>query len=420
MIRPFRFLQVLVLCFTPFAFGVSVNAKSFDVRNFGAIGDGTNKDTAAFQKAFDACGKACGGTVIVPAGRYLIGSVTLSSHTKLRLNSQAELIGSPDIADYPLTQVRFEGEFVPGHRALISAVNANGIAIEGGSITGPPLNISVLRKPRGPILIELTGCTNVTLEGFSTQYQRLWSIHPLLCKNVTAKNLTIRSTGANGDGIDVDSCEGVLIDRCDIKTGDDAISLKSGRGASAMRMDCPTEDVIIRHCTLVSSSFAAVGIGTELSGGIRNTRLEDCNLSGHQNAIFLKSRDGRGGYIENFVGKNLAIHNSPTFLSIELLDKGIQASDPITGDPDQWTLLSNIRFDHIRVDNVSHLLEAQAIPAERPVDGFTLANVTGTCDRALNMANMKNVSLSDIKVTNYHGPFLVSNHVQGTGLSDPN
>ncbi len=331
------------------------------------------------------------------------------------------MVGSSNAADYPLTKVRFEGEFIQGHRALISAENANRIAIEGsGSICGPPLTVSLLRKPRGPVLIELSGCTNVTLDGFSTQYQRLWTIHPLLCKNVVARNLTIRSAGANGDGIDVDSCQNVLIDHCDIKTGDDAISLKSGRGTSAMRMERPTEDVTIEHCTLVSSTFAAVGIGTELSGGIRNTRLEDCVLSGHQNGIFLKSRDGRGGYIENFVGKNLTIRNSPTFLGIELLNKGIQASDPILGDPDEWTQLSNIRFDHIRVDNVAYLMRAQGVPPSRPVDGFTLADVKGTCDRAITMANMKNVTLSGIKVTNYHGPLLTENHVEGTGLTDPN
>ena len=134
----------------------------------------------------------------------------------------------------------------------------------------------------------------------------------------------------------------------------------------------------------------------------------------------VKSRDGRGGYIQNFVGKNLTINDSPTFLGIELIDKGIQASDPILGDPDQWTQLSNIRFDHIRVNNVSCLLRAQGVPPSRPVDGFTLADIQGTCDRAITMANMKNVSLSDIKVTNYQGPLLTETHVEGTGLNDPN
>jgi pectate lyase len=421
MHRVYLFAWASLLSLATVFSSTDVIAKEFNVRSFRATGNGTNLDTAAFQAAFDACKTAGGGTVLVPAGHYLIGSVVMGSHTTLRIENQATLIGSPNIADYPLTQVRYEGEFVPGHRALISVENANHIAIEGsGSICGPPLEISVLRKPRGPILIELTGCTNVTLDGFSTQYQRLWSIHPLLCENVAIRNLTIRSTGNNGDGIDVDSCEGVLIDHCDINTGDDAISLKSGRGASAMHMERPTDDVTIEHCTLVSSSFAAVGIGTELSGGIRNTKLEDCVLSGHQNGIFLKSRDGRGGYIQNFVGKNLTIHDSPTFLGIELLDKGIQASDPVVGDPDQWTQLSNIRFDHIHVDNVSYLLLARGIPPARPIDGFTLADVSGTCDHAIAIANMKNVSLSGIKVTNYRGPLLTESHVEGTGLSDPN
>jgi polygalacturonase len=409
-----------ILCLVQGFFTVTVEAKEFNVRAFGAIGDGTNLDTASFQKALDACAAHGGGTVVVPAGRYLIGSVIMGGNTTFQIQNKAALIGSPNIDDYPVTQVRFEGEFVPGHRALISGSGKN-IAITGsGTICGPPPGISHLRKPRGPVLIELCGCTNVTLEGFTTQYQGLWSIHPLFCRKLVVKNVTIRSIGLNGDGIDVDSCQKVLIENCDINTGDDAISLKSGRGESAARMERPTEDVTIKHCTLVSSSFAALGIGTELSGGICNTLVEDCTLSGHQNGIFLKSRDGRGGYIKNFTGKNLTVRDSPTFLGIELLDKGIQASDPVLGEPDQWTQVSSIHFDHIRVDNVSYLLRAQGVPFERPIDGFSLDDIQGTCERALNMANMKNVTLSGIKVTNYHGPFLTESHVEGTGLADPN
>jgi polygalacturonase len=239
----------------------------------------------------------------VPAGAYLTGSITLSSNTTLRLESRADRVGNPDIADYPLVRVRWEGEFADGHRALISAEKADHIAIIGSdSITGPPPSLSQLRNPRGPALIEIAGATSVVLEGFSTQYQRLWSIHLLFCQNVTARNLTIRSLNANGDGIDVDSCQDVLIEHCDINTGDDAISLKSGRGLEAVRIGRPTQDVVIKDCTLASSQFAALGIGSEMSGGIRNLRLETCTLSGHQNGIFIKSRDGRGGFIEDVTG----------------------------------------------------------------------------------------------------------------------
>ncbi|HEV2319613.1 MAG TPA: glycoside hydrolase family 28 protein [Verrucomicrobiae bacterium] len=420
------FVCSLALCIVPGLFNGPAQARDFNVRSFGATGDGTHLDTAAFQKALDACATSGDGTVIVPAGHYLIGSVVLGNRTVLRLEHGADLIASSNIADYPLTRVRFEGEFVPGHQALIYAKNEKDIAITGdGSITGPPLDISRLRNPRGPVLIETCGCTNVLLEGFATRYERLWSIHPLLCQNLIIKNLTIRSVGLNGDGIDVDSCLNVLIDHCDINTGDDAISLKSGRGEAAVRMDRPTQNVIIKDCTLVSSIFAAIGVGTELSGGISNTLIEDCILSGHQNGIFMKSRDGRGGYIKNFTGKNLTIRDSPTFLGIQLLDKGIQATDPVSGDPQEWTEVSNIHFQHIRVDNVDYLLRARDVPPERPIDGFSLADIQGTCEHALNMANMKNVTLSGIKVTNYQGPLLTESHVEGTGLSgleesDPN
>ncbi len=420
MYRSF-FIFALALCLSPLFFAPAVEAKDFNVRDFGAVGDGTNLDTSGVQKALDACASARGGTVIVPAGNYLIGSVVMSDKTTLRLESGANLTGSTNIADYPLTQVRYEGEFVPGYRALISADNANDIAITGsGSITGPPSSISHLRNPRGPVLIETVGCTNIALDGFTTHYQRLWSIHPLFCQDVTIRNLTIRSTGANGDGIDVDSSRNVLIERCDINTGDDAISLKSGRGEMAVRLNRPTENVTIRNCTLVSSAFAGLGIGTELSGGIYNTVLEGCTLSGHQNGIFLKSRDGRGGCIKNFTATNLTIHDSPTFLNIDLLDKGIVGTEPVTNAPDEWTQLSGISFKHIRVDNVSYLVKASGIPAGRPIDGFLLADVQGTCGKAMDMANMKNVVLSGIKVTHYQGPLLTENNLEGTGITDLN
>ncbi len=156
------FAFVVVLGLAPFLFTTTIEAKDLNVRTFGAIGDGTNLDTAAFQKAFDACASAGGGTVLVPPGRYLIGSVVMGARTTLRIESKASLIGSANIEDYPITRVRFEGEFVQGHRALISAENASHIAIIGkGSICGPPQAISGLRNPRGPVLIELAGCTNV-------------------------------------------------------------------------------------------------------------------------------------------------------------------------------------------------------------------------------------------------------------------
>ncbi len=369
------------------------------------------------QKALDACVSAGGGTVVMPAGNYLIGSIVLGSNTTLKLEARANLTGSPDIDDYPLARVRWEGEFAQGHRALISSEKADHVTITGpGSIFGPPISVSSLRRPRGPVLIELANGTNVVLEGFTTQYQQLWSIHPLFCQNLRIRNLTIRSVNFNGDGIDVDSCQDVLIEHCNIDTGDDAIALKSGRGMEAVRLGRPTENVVIKDCTLFSSIFAGLGIGSEMSGGIRDVRVEDCLISGRQNGISIKSREGRGGFIENITGNNITLNNARTFLAIDLLKKGIQASEPVPVAVEKWSRVRNISFSNIRVHNVRDLVPAQNIPPERPLDGLSISNVTGTCSNGILLANMTNVTLFGINVSGFQGLLLITNNVQGTGL----
>ena len=400
------------LAFSLLSANFSIGAASpgpFNVRDYGAKGDGKTRDTAALQKTLDACAASGGGIVRVPEGVYPTGSLVVGANTTVHFDPRANLLGSPDIDDYPLVRVRWEGEFRQGHRALICAENAGNVTIEGpGAIFGPPLTLSRLRDPRGPLLIELTGCTNAVLEGFATQYQQLWSIHLLFCRNFTARNLTIRTLNANGDGIDVDSCSEVTIEHCDINTGDDAIALKSGRGLAAARLGRPTQNVTIRQCTLASSNFAALGVGTELSGGIRDVKIEDCTLSGRQNAIFLKSRDGRSGYIENLSGENLVINKSPTFIGIDLLKKGIQASDPVPGEVEKWTRMSHISFNHIRVNDVAELVAGKNVPVERPVDGLALDDITGTCGRGFTLANMNDVTLAGIRVAGFQGPLVTT------------
>ena len=121
----------------------------------------------------------------------------------------------------------------------------------------------------------------------------MWSIHPTNCENVVIRNLTIRSTGGNGDGIDIDSWKHVRIDGCDISTGDDCISIKSGRGMEAYTLLQTSEDILITNCTMADSIFACIGIGSETSGGIRNVRIEHCKFTDARTfAIYIKSRPG--------------------------------------------------------------------------------------------------------------------------------
>ena len=217
----------------------------------------------------------------------------------------------------------------------------------------------------------------------------------------------------------MDSCQDVLIEHCNIDTGDDAISLKSGRGMEAVRIGRPTQNVVIKNCTLVSSIFAGLGIGSEMSGGIRNVRLENCLISGRQNGILIKSRDGRGGFIEDITGENLTLRDSPTFLAIDLLKKGIQASEPVPGAVEKWARVRRLSFHNIQVDNIGQLVIATNVPPERPIDGLSLANVMGTCQKAIALANAVHVKLDGINVSGFQGPLLTTNNLPGIGLNNP-
>jgi polygalacturonase len=375
-----------------------------NIRDFGAIGDGKTKDTAAFQKALDACTSAGGGVLSIPAGNYLIGSIVMGASTTLTLEKDAILTGSPDINDYPIIQSRFEGKFVPCHRGLIFANKADHIAITGsGKIAGNDA-LGPLRNPRAPVLMEFIECNDVQLTGFATSYARMWSIHPLFCTDIHASNLTIRSNPnqVNGDGIDVDSCRDVHIEHCDIDTGDDCIALKSGRGMEGVTMGRPTQDVTITDCTL-GSGFAGVAVGTEMSGSVINVSIQHCKFTRGANGIYLKSRTERGGFMVNISGEDLDVA-STVFLGIDLIDKGIQDPLPVQGF-EGFSLLSNVKFTNVKV-NCQKLLDGRLIPPEKPMDQFELSNVTGTCRSAITLSNVNHARLDNINVTGFSGKLM--------------
>jgi polygalacturonase len=270
---------------------------------------------------------------------------------------------------------------------------------------------------RHPALIEPIGCRDIRFEDFSTDYRLMWSLHPTYCESAVIKNLTIRSTGGNGDGIDIDSCKHVRIEGCDISTGDDCIAIKSGRGSEGYYLHKDTEDVLITNCTFADSIFACIGIGSETSGGIRGVRIEHCRFTRAQTfAIYIKSRPGRGAFIEDMVADDLDVSGvTGGFLRLNLLSSGIQDPEPVPGDEGIPTL-KNFKFSNIRVKDCPALVDGVSIHPAKPLDGFSLVNVTGTCSKGISLANIRNAEIRDIKVTGYAGPLLGINNVTGAGL----
>lgn len=416
-----------------------------NVKDFGAKGDGTNKDTLALQQALDRCSVLGGGEVMVPSGEYLTGPLVLQSNTTLRLEEDASLMGSPDIADYPMTQVRWEGHWIKGYSAFLSAQNAENITIigKGKIIASPAIKGRVVhadgspmvytrppagrpRNPDGPTnvarediirhpaLMEFTFCKNLLVQDVFTQGNDMWSTHPVYCENVTFKNVTVHS---GADGIDVDSCKHVVIDGCEFETRDDCISLKSGRGMEGNTIGVVCEDVKISNCTFKDAVWACIGIGSETSGGIRNVLVEHCKcLGANTHAIYIKSRPGRGAFIEDITMNDLEVSNTRLgFLRINILNSGLRDPNPVPG-LDGIPTIRNYKFANIRVTDVPVLVQANEIHPDKPLDGFSLTNVTGTCSKGILLANMKNVELKNIKVTGFSGPLLNTQNVTGKGL----
>jgi len=392
-----------------------------NVKDFGATGDGQTKDTLAIQQTIDRCSMLGGGEVLVPAGNYLTGALALRSDTTIRLEKDAVILGSPDFADYPISQVRWEGKWIKGHVGLIYAFDINNSGIIGpGKING---NHALGGRPnekyplRHPSLVEPIGCKNLRFEDFSTDNYLMWSMHPTYCQHLVFKNLTIRSTGGNGDGIDIDSCKHVVIDNCDIATGDDCISLKSGRGMEGYTILYTTEDVHISNCTFADSIFACIGIGSETSGGIRNVRIEKCKfVQAKTHAVYIKSRPGRGAFIEDITVDDIDVSGTGAgFLRFNILGSGLQDQVPVPGLEGIPTI-KNFRFRNIRVNNVPVLVEGIGIHPDKPLDGLLLENISGTCAKGISLANIKNAVIKNISVTGYTGPLLGINNVSGTGL----
>jgi hypothetical protein len=289
----------------------------FQVTKYGAVGDGVRDCTAAFTAAIGACAAAGGGRVLVPEGRFLAGAIHLKSRVELHLSERATIVFSRDPRHYlPVVFSRWEGVELMNYSPLIYAFEQRDVAVTGkGTLDGqasdeywwpwksskpesgkpsqlPARTRLIEMGARGvpvgervfgvdsflrPNFIQPYRCQNVLIEGVTIVNSPMWEIHPVLCTNVTVRNVAINSHGPNNDGCDPESCRDVLIEGCTFDTGDDCIALKSGRNEDGRRLSVPTENVIVRNCVM-KDGHGGVVIGSEVSGGARNIFAEKCRM----------------------------------------------------------------------------------------------------------------------------------------------
>ena len=337
------------------------------VRDYGAVGDGSKLDTRALQAAIDACAGAGGGTVHFPPGRYLSGTLFLKSHITLYLESGATLLGSPKLEDYPPT-VPAVRSYTDNYteRSLVYAENLEHVAFEGhGTIDGQGGQFKGPYKVR-PYLLRVIGCREVSMRGLTLRNSPMWVQHYLACQGVCIEGIRVESTcNANNDGIDIDGCERVRIANCDIRSGDDAVVLKSTQ-------DRACRNVVITNCVL-SSLCNAFKLGTESNGGFENIVLSNCAIYDTRiSGLALELVDG--GTLEQVSISNVTMHDTRSAIFIRLGDRGRPfkaGMEPVGAG----------RLRHVRISDVQ-AFGADAVGCSitglpgHPVEDVALENIT--------------------------------------------
>ena len=273
--------------------------KTYNVKKYGARGNGKRLETAAIQRAIDACWKAGGGTVMVPAGTYLSATIELKDNVNLHLEKDATILGTTDYKAYRNLDPFTEGLGIDVGWALIAAVDANNVSITGeGTINGQgselkARHIAEDKRPEGqrwglrPFLLRWVRCNGVKVNGVTLKFAGAWTSHYFACENVDIQNVTIRSFGvAHNDGINIDGCKHVRISNCDIESGDDALCFKTTSASHGC------SDIVVNGMKLKSNQ-AGIKMGTESIAPFEDIHISNCYIYNTRNGgIKLFSVDG--------------------------------------------------------------------------------------------------------------------------------
>jgi len=367
-----------------------------DIRTHGAVSGPIC--TLAIQAAIDACAALGGGTVMVPAGRWVTGALFLASHVELHLESGSVLVASRRFEDYPLVQSRWEGKTGTVHAPLIGGEHLERIALTGrGTIDGQgdawwgPFREGKLLHPR-PRLVAFTSCRDVLIEGVKLINSPSWTVNPVGCSQVRIHGISIRNPAdsPNTDGINPDSCSDVVISDCFVSVGDDCITLKSGTEAEDGIHRAPCRDIAVTNCIL-EKGHGGVVIGSEMSGGVKNVVISNCLFRGTDRGIRLKSRRGRGGVVENIRVTNIVMEDVLCPLTMNLYyhcngGRGVAkvASREVQPVEASTPAFRQISLSGIRATGVK--LAAAWIWGlpEQPVEGLSLIDVSIALDEAWN------------------------------------
>jgi len=363
---------LIVVSFLFSALSVMGADQMVDVTKVGVVGDGATLNTAAIQKAIDDCAAAGGGTVSFPAGRYLTGTIQIKSNVTLRLEEQATLLGSTNVADYRNLDPFIDGSGHALGHALVVAVDAENVGIEGkGTVDGqsPQLKATQKSYTMRPFLVRWVRCTNVTVRDVHLMNPGAWTLNFFQTKGAVIDGVTIRSRDLgmqNNDGINLDSSENIRVSNCDVISGDDALVIKSTSEAR------PSHDIQAINCKL-SSRTNAIKLGTESIGGFSNISVSNCTITNTKMAgIALYEVDGAD--LSNVMVSDITMDGVIIPISIRLGSrlKTFREGDQARPNPGK---LSDVMIKNVTAKNIEMIgMLINGIPGF-PVENLNLENI---------------------------------------------
>lgn len=381
----YRRISILSIVFF-FAAIISAKSGDFLITGYGAVGDGSTLNTKAIQSAIDECTRSGGGRVIVPAGRFLSGTIELKNNVTFHLGKDAVLLGSDDLEQYRNLDPFTEGLGIDVGWALVVAVDAKNITIDGeGTIDGQGKAIKEkqiltdnrpesLRWGRRPFLLRIVRCAGVNVNGVTLKYAGAWTSNYSQSKEIRIENVKIESVGVpHNDGIGIDGCQNVIIRNCDVVSGDDALVFKT----TSSKMGC--KDIVVSGMRLKSNQ-AGIKMGTESIAPFENIKISDCYIYDTKNGgIKLLTVDG--AHLRNVEISDIKMVNVRTPMLFRLgsrlsVFRKVQDVKQSTGS-----------FENVVIRNVK--AQAAADAQLKPPSGILITGVPGHDITGLTLENIE-------------------------------
>lgn len=453
-----RFLLALPLLL---AANIYADTSIFNVLDYGAHKDGSASSTEAIRSAIQAAKAVGGGTIYFPAGTYITGPIEMISDLTLQLDSGAILRFPAERLAF--TKGREQGiecltpvPLIGGHnlhnvtiagRGLLTSDNAGWLKLmprQKGSGSDPGTAFGTnwehllqdleIKTPAPqedyekaapelrPSFIRFMDSTNILVEGVHFVGSPMWTIHLLYADNAVVRDVIIETyPGVHSDGIAVDSSRNIRINGCYIDTGDDGIVIKSGKDVDGRRVNRPTENVSIANCT-VHHAHGAVTLGSEISGGIRNLVVDNITCDGTEIGVRIKSRRGRGGFVENVRFNNWTMQNVGTGINVTsyyMMEGETQAiAEPLS---DRTPRFRDIAISHMTIAGAKVAIDIEGLP-EMPITGLRLSDVIAKGEYGLRADFTDAMNVHNVTVNALDGPAFVlrdSKNLQLDNIESP-